>query len=288
MSMTGSVIYASVFGSGRTTKGIHSPSRACDRDRMLASHGDRMAAAGALPITLFALSLMLVGCAGSMPPPPPKLVFQWEPPSTTASAGNLAIAIVDARLTRDKLGNYHDAAYLTSYTRSLGTDLQRVLVAKGLKVTGPFDDFQNMTFPEKKNSDLALIPRVYLEINESYSVNKEEPGPLGGKAVIRQGQMSAHGFVELTLVEPMSEQKMWVKKIDLPGVSENISVDLFMGDDGKLNPFHQNKDNRDTALINMLNESYPRVLDAFWRYLDSDEIRHLAEEAKDAKKRKGY
>lgn len=100
--------------------------------------------------------------------------------------------------------------------------------------------------------------------------------------------MSAYGFVELILVEPMSEQKMWVKKIDLPGISENIRVDLLLGSDGSFNPLWQNKDNRDAALIGMLNESYPAVFDALWRYLDPEEVRHLAKESEDARRRKGY
>lgn len=61
-----------------------------------------------------------------------------------------------------------------------------------------------------------------------------------------------------------------------------------MDEAGTLNRFNQDRDNRDTALINMLNESYPRILDALWRYLDSEEIAHLAAEAKDARSRKTY
>lgn len=134
---------------------------------------DMLAARHRLRVAWLVILLALVGCAGSLPPPPPKLALHWDPPSTTTSPGNLAIAIVDAQLTRDKLGSYRNATYLTSYSRSVATDIQRVLVAKGLKVTGPFDDFESMTFPEKKGSDLALIPRINLEIDENYSVNTE-------------------------------------------------------------------------------------------------------------------
>ena len=72
---------------------------------MLTSHNHRLAAVGALFVTLFTMSLLLPGClAGGPPPAPPKLALQWDPPSTgqKEKAGNLAIAIVNARITGDK------------------------------------------------------------------------------------------------------------------------------------------------------------------------------------------
>ncbi len=240
-------------------------------------------------VALLSVTLGIEGCLTPkpQPPPPPKLAFSWEPQTTTATAGTMVIAIADAELIPGMLGTYKDASYLLSFRKSLSTDLQRALVAKGLKVTGAVDGVRNMTFPEKKATDLALVPKIGLEVKENYIVDSVEP-QFGLTAVKRQGQMSAHGFVELSFVEPLSEQLMWVRKIEFTGVSENILVDLWLQSDGRLNPYHENKDNRDTALIGMLNEAYPRTLDTFWKYLDSEEMAHLATEAQDAKRRKGY
>lgn len=209
-------------------------------------------------------------------------------PDAAGTAGEVSLAIVDAQMSREQLGSYADAAYVWSFAHSLDTDVQRLLVAKGLRVTGPFDSFDGMTFPEKKAADLAFVPRILLEIGETYTLDAEQPAPFGGRSVKRQGHLSVRGFVELMLIEPLSEQKMWVKKVELAPASDTVDVDLLMDANGTLNPFHNNTDNRDTALILLLNESYPRILDALWRYLDGEEIAYLAKEAKDARQRKTY
>lgn len=233
--------------------------------------------------------ILLAGCfSGRMPPPPPPLTLHWDPPSAVTAAGDVTVAIVDAQMGRDQLGTYGDAAYFSSFAHSLDTDTQRLLIAKGLRVTGPFDDFDSMTFPEKKAADLAFVPRIHVEITESYAVDADQPAALGGRSVRRQGTILARGFVELTLVEPLSEQKMWVKKVELTPASDEIQIDLLMDANGTLNRFHDNRDNRDTALIVLLNQSYPPILDALWRYLDPEEIAYLAREAKDARERKSY
>ncbi len=35
-------------------------------------------------------------------------------------------------------------------------------------MTGPYDDFEMMTYPNKKDSDLALVPELVLNIDENY------------------------------------------------------------------------------------------------------------------------
>lgn len=164
-----------------------------------------------MPVIVFVL--LLAGCfTGTLPSPPPKLLLQWTPPAAGAPARRVAVAIVGTAFDRHNLGSYGDAPYLTAFAQSLDADIQRALLAKGLKLTGPFDAFDSMTFPEKKACDLALVPQIQLEISESYSVNRDEPTALGGRSIRRQGQLSARGFVNLTLIEPLSQQKMWVKE----------------------------------------------------------------------------
>ncbi|MBX3025081.1 hypothetical protein KF840_09245 [bacterium] len=53
----------------------------------------------------------------------------------------------------------------------------------------------------------------------------ETAGPFGGRSIKRQGQLSARGFVELMLIEPLSEQEMWVRKVELAPASDAVDVD---------------------------------------------------------------
>ncbi len=63
---------------------------------------------------------------------------------------------------------YKKSSYLKTYLSSFQTDLQTTLIAKGFSVTSPYDDFGMMTYPNKKNSDLALVSELVLNIDENY------------------------------------------------------------------------------------------------------------------------
>ena len=141
-----------------------------------------------------------------------------------------------------------------------------------------------MTFPNKKDAALALVPELVLIVDENYTKSYSNDS---GTYIQKEGSIKLNGFIKFTMVEPISEQKIWLKKIDLPEQEELISVDL-MYSSGNLNPMNANKDNRDAALVNMLNNIYPEAMKKFWAYLNEEEIGMMMNASKDARARKGY
>lgn len=238
---------------------------------------------------------MVAGCAtGPTRINTPSLSLSWAVPEQNVSDGSeksdLTVAIVRPSFITEKLGSYQNETYFRMFEQALESDIQSILIAKGMKVKGPYDDFDMMTYPDKKRSNLALIPKVILNISENYHQNERRPLSIGGGEFIKiKGTLSVDGFIEFSLVEPISQQKVWIKRINMPEVQETIDVNLMTTDNqGNLNQFNRNRDNRHEALVNMLNTSYPMILDNFWKYLNPEEINHLSQEAESARKAKVY
>lgn len=108
--------------------------------------------------------------------------------------------------------------------------------------------FDGMTFPEKKDAALALVPELVVIIDERYA---NEYRSESGNWTKLTGTMVVSGFARFTVIEPVSEQKIWVKKVDLPAQSADIAVDL-MYTSGQINQFNANKDNRVAAFVGLL------------------------------------
>lgn len=247
---------------------------------------------------VYAIALLVIlvsmGCLTARPPriaePTPN--FSWEPPSKEPSSG-MSISLVNPALSSEsKLGSYNQNKYFEMFMRSLQGDLERTLLAKGFTVKGPFRSLDDMTYPEKKAAPLTLFPEVVLVLNESYTLNvdvAEDHGLLGRtRSVRRQGTVAASGLVKFTIVEPMSVQKIWLKKVDLPQATSTIDVDLFMDETGRLNQFHDNRDNSDAAVIDVLNRAYPEIMQKFWSYLNGEEIAAMRRSADEVRARKVY
>jgi hypothetical protein len=216
--------------------------------------------------------------------------FSWEPPGKDKPQ-SLTIALVrpdfggDSKFEPSRFSNYKSKnPYLKTFLDSLQTDLQRTLIAKGFTVTGPYENFEVMTFPEKKDAALALVPEFVLVVDERYVKSYQNPE---GNLTQLSGSINVNGFVKFTMVEPLSEQKIWIKKINLPEQTEPIDVDILMTS-GSMNPFHSNKDNRYAAFVNILNNVYPEVMHKFWNYLTPEEIELMRKASTDARARKGF
>jgi len=134
---------------------------------------------------------LLIGCvAGTTNIVKPTPNFSWEPPNKESSQ-NLNLALIDPSFAKEsRFVFYKKSPYLKTFLDSVHTDLQRTLLAKGFTVTGPYENFEVMTFPNKKDAPLALIPEFVLEIDdcERIMVNlkqeliaKKEAGELFGK-----------------------------------------------------------------------------------------------------------
>lgn len=239
-------------------------------------------------LTLIACVALLVGCVAV----PPQIVqpspnFSWEPPSKENSQ-NITIALVHPFFGSDaKFVSYKKNRYLNTFMDSVQTDLQRTLLAKGFTVTGPFENFEVMTFPNKKDAALALMPEFVLVLDEKYTDSYRNDD---GSYFTMKGSITMNGFIKFTVVEPLSEQKIWIKKINIEEQIENIDVDLMYSDlqSGRLNLINTNKDNRDAALVNMLNRVYVEAMQKFWSYLNTEEMEMMRKASVDARARKGY
>ena len=187
-----------------------------------------------------------------------------------------------------------------SFAGSVGEDIEAQLVAKGMTTKGPFT-LAEVTYPDKKGADLTISTHVIFDIhytNARYVRTDYFEG--GERAKVYSGIMTVGLKVYYYMLEPLSEEKMWIKKLDL-GVQDYpyeyaVGEEMYhAGTDECGGPIYRYRDTNDILydqrakiFSDILKKDYPRVMDTAWNYLNTDEMLNLKMKAREIRERKRY
>lgn len=250
--------------------------------------------------TLVGLLLMCLACATPehVPTPLPnsrwngRYSFDWEPPP---GAGGpplaLTMCVVEPRYDNED-GLLVDRAYRNfakGFGRSMAADLDRVFTTKGLTVSGPFTQFDEITYPDKKSADYAFTPELFITAD-----TKSGPLAWNGDYHWKTVTMEVRGQLILELREPLSNQKLWVKRIELE--PRTVTCTEAYQDSWELQPngyyahIVTDKvlfDGKQDAVADYMASQYATLMQRTWTFIDVDELMALqtsVQEIRDAKR----
>lgn len=172
-----------------------------------------------------------------------------------------------------------------AFRSSMKTDLEKLLIAKGFKVTGPYETLDAMTFPEKKVANLTLTPIIDIRSESQITQNREAMSIIPGH---QEGLFVVGGWVALTMLEPLSGEKMWLKRIEIESVSEPYAITYNLVTVGNQQRQNILSDTRPQALTMALNKIYPIIMQQAWTYFHPEEIMNINQQANEVRERKRY
>lgn len=241
--------------------------------------------------------LLLMGCATTPAPRPQAYVprFDFTPPSSSPpGSSGITFALVSPHYSEQ---NPWTRLYpFDQFATNLNQDYQEALIARGFSLKGPYENYDLMTFPDKEDSDLVLIPLVDVRVDISNSQLASERSLLG---IITPGfKISGNAVVrsQLNLVarEPLTMENMWTKNLSVSNTSvpfttqkrynvessaqlSYLTLDVLLEDPG----FVQ-------ALAPELERAYGDLMRQTWAHLDPAEMQLVAKQAQELKARKRY
>lgn len=234
------------------------------------------------------VGLFALGCAPQTrtAPAPAALNFHYAPPSrATPNSAGVSFAIVNAQYASGE--HITRLPSFSEFSRHIGSDLAEALAAHGFTTRGPFGSYSEMTFPDKQSSDLTLQPNLEVSLTVSPLTPHEKINLLGPNYVIYSGTVSVGGRVSLFVNESLSNEKMWVKNVDLPvssvpwqGVQKYNPqagpppIEVLMNDAGFSGPVGQ-----------QLSAVYQQIMQAAWTYLDPSEMAVVKQQSQEARRR---
>lgn len=186
--------------------------------------------------------------------------------------------------------------YFDQVKKFLQTDLDQILLAKGIKVNGPFKTRDEMTFDDKKRAVYAFTPEISITVDTRSQTSSGQ----NGSPYTEEGNILVNGIITLTLRESLTGEKLWVKRIEAEPVSKPYRFvakfkdtyvnEQTMGIYGI--PFGSGKgeerDDTDQVLSQTLSAFYQALGDKLWAHIDSEEWSKYLAQAEGIRKEKRF
>lgn len=276
------------------------------------------------PSVRASMTVLLLAAVGGMscvmasapPPPPAKPAYQPNFAYKTAAQQkklDVTVGIINPQFTAATSvyhQNWRNDEMHKLLLSSTGASFNEVLIAKGFNTKGPFASRDEMTFPEKKGSDLLLYPEFDFQIQitgANFRADSSGGGGsdflntlsgLGKKKKKRSADDSADeptrvGVCDVVLAidgnllfvaqEPLSGERMWIKRLDV-----TKGKDVIQGQRGPVcNGGPMTPDVRD-AWAKAHEAVYQASMKAFDNYVNGEEFQMLKRQSLELRAKKAY
>ena len=171
-------------------------------------------------ILAFSCCIVMIGC-GVTPSIPlverKTLIFEYAPIETAVpGSADVTFAVVDTQVNIGSFTGGTGNSLFNDFASSMTKDFIEILTARGFGVRGPFDTYDEMIFPDKKDSDLILTAKF--EINADVSrvpLMIHSNGAYFYLNPFAETVVSVKGRIDLVLSESLTNEKMWTKSVPI-------------------------------------------------------------------------
>ena len=227
--------------------------------------------------------VFIVGCGSPETVPRYTPSFEYTPPKESKQgAADVTFAIVGARYPTS-------IPLFQRFGQSVSRDFLGILTARGYTVKGPFATHDEMTFPDKKGSDLVLIPE--LQINRNASIKWSQgfgAAVMGAVSLQGEGDIVITGRVDLVVAESLSKEKMWTKSINIPPITIHVVTTKTYSRPLSADELVINEGMVYDDVAKALDAQYKAILEKSYQYLDPEEMRIVKKQAQEIRSKKVY
>jgi len=190
---------------------------------------------------------------------------------------------------------YSGSDIFVNYRDAIENDLKELIIDKGYTIQNVYPDFANLTYEDKKRSDVALDieidPRFSTPNGEGWRTYTPFQFSVSGNVNHEYGftgSVSLIGKINITGREPLSHEIIWMKSIEIPAIN---SVDISTSKHYSEPVFDANFYN-DPHVYNSLGvalqKQYAAIMGQIDSYLDPREFTDLKGQIKELKTKKVY
>lgn len=191
---------------------------------------------------------------------------------------------------------YYATAFLSGNTelfrnfkKAIGDDVEELTIAKGFTIKGPYDALDEMIFEDKKRTDMLIQVEMTPTFTAVEGQWRSSFTPIVNTySYSYSGKASLVGKITLTGIEPLTNEKIWVKSVLIPNV-ENIPVATSKRYGRILNEFEILEDpGVYNSLGIALQQQYQGIMEKINAHFNSEEFNSLKSQIKELKAKKGF
>jgi neuraminyllactose-binding hemagglutinin len=189
--------------------------------------------------------------------------------------------------------------YRDRLSKALSIDFEDLILKKGFTIGGKYKTFDDMTYPDRKSTYMALIPILDINIDKKNITKKKSR-----LYSTEEGEIEISGEFIIKMIEPLSKQMFITKRVNLsdlnikkPYIYEVQTVEsnangigltsIISGTMDKASAPNSLRDNTDKVLTEALNEFYQQAMLKIEKYISQEEILALEKDVNGAKGKTG-
>lgn len=246
------------------------------------------------PSIFFLLSFFLfIGCFAPQPAMQPQtkqtFTFDYTPKESQKSgSANMVLAFVKPYYAK---GFQEGTGELFKrFQTAIGNDIEELIIAKGFSLKGPYTGFDEMIFEDKKRTEMLIqieIVPEFTAVEGSWKTHIMLLNP-NTNTYSYEGKASLVGKINLSGVEPLTNEKIWSKSVEIPNV-ENVPIATSERYTRTLNAYEIMSDpGVYNALGKALQMQYGNIMDKIAAHFSAEEFSTLKGQIKELKSKKGY
>jgi hypothetical protein len=209
---------------------------------------------------------------------------------------DVTVGIVNPQLSARSalyMKKFEKTPTIQNLVSSVSATFNELMIAKGFNTKGPFASLNDMTFPDKKGSDLLLYPEFDFEVELAIKNLHTVPPTFGstllaGLAGAQQDvracdiTVSVGGNMVLIAQEPLSGERMWVKRLDVTQPTQVVGDQQGAICQGRFTE----------GILNVWRKAHETVfqtsMTAFDNYVNGEEFQMLKKQSLELRARKTY
>jgi hypothetical protein len=215
------------------------------------------------------------------------LNFDYSPKSSNPpNSADFLLAMVKPRYAVDFAAGTGSTPVFSNFKKSLGGDIEELIIARGFRLKGPYDSRDEMLFSDKENSHMILELSIDPQLKPLGQWKSHGYAAINGYSY--SGSLSIQGKINMVGIEPLTGEKIWIKSVEIVPVNNvniqtqkyttsNITDEQLMQDPGVSGPVGV-----------ALSETYANILGKIEAHLDPREFTSLKPQIRELKKKKGY
>lgn len=249
----------------------------CARSARVRISWGRVHAAAFLALAAVALAASVTAPQPKAPPYEARFEYATSAPATEPTGVTLAIVAPQFGTGIDQRVRKENATF-RRYSSAVTGSITELATAKGMTTKGPFADFNEMTYADKKEAGLALTPAF--DIALTLTNEKVIQPQTQYTSELRQWDVSIDGTITLKIQEPASGESLWQKRVEIEPYKFFIKGNTEQGAVGNLSD--------DDDFKKALEASYQALMASLDKYLSPEEMKALNAQAAEIKAKKVY
>jgi hypothetical protein len=243
--------------------------------------------------------------------------YQVGPKSPTSSGYTIGIINSKINQVTEKSWIYDSEdqkRFFVPFQMELSNAIEKILINKGNKVSGPFASYQEMTYPERERCSFLIEPTITLDL--SFSVDRTEDLDVGGENLewnyYKKISGTITGSIDMgyVILDPLTNEKLERHKLKTIPISQPLEVlahGFYVYDsngktgqyifyhlnavakhDPSFKSYYSRYYNEDNVTTRMFESLYKEVVPQIDKLISVEEFDHLSNYKKTLEKKKVY